>query len=163
MTLKSMLLGAVAGLALAVAMPLAASAQDCPRGDLDARYCDTDGDLVADIPSNAADQIDPDTLIFAYTPVEDPAVYKEAWSDFLTHLEKVTGKPAGALYPGTMHIPLLIRHPNGASAGKRFHELTYTLDVPASVCAAFDWTGKKTVFLPVTFSRWVRKSDQASL
>jgi ABC-type phosphate/phosphonate transport system substrate-binding protein len=36
--------------------------------------------------------IDPDTLIFAYTPVEDPAVYKEAWSDFLTHLDKVTGK-----------------------------------------------------------------------
>ena len=92
MTLKSMLLGAVAGLALAVASPLAASAQDCPRGDLDARYCDTDGDLIADIPSDAADQIDPDTLIFAYTPVEDPAVYKEAWSDFLTHLEKVTGK-----------------------------------------------------------------------
>ena len=92
MTLKSMLLGAVAGLALAVASPLTASAQDCPHGDLDARYCDTDGDLVADIPSNAADQIDPDTLIFAYTPVEDPAVYKEAWSDFLTHLEKVTGK-----------------------------------------------------------------------
>ena len=92
MTLKSMLLGAVAGLALVVASPLAASAQDCPHGDLDARYCDADGDLIADIPSNAADQNDPDTLIFAYTPVEDPAVYKEAWSDFLTHLEKVTGK-----------------------------------------------------------------------
>jgi phosphonate transport system substrate-binding protein len=37
--------------------------------------------------------VDPDTLIFAYTPVEDPAVYAEAWSDFLTHLEAVTGKP----------------------------------------------------------------------
>jgi len=31
-------------------------------------------------------------LIFAYTPVEDPAVYKAAWSDFLTHLESETGK-----------------------------------------------------------------------
>lgn len=50
-----------------------ASAQDCPRGDLDARFCDTDGDLIADIPSDPADQLDPDTLIFAYTPVEDPA------------------------------------------------------------------------------------------
>ncbi|MBV6649769.1 MAG: phosphate/phosphite/phosphonate ABC transporter substrate-binding protein, partial [Hoeflea sp.] len=45
-----------------------------------------------DIPTDAAELIDPDTLIFAYTPVEDPAVYKEAWSDFLTHLDKITGK-----------------------------------------------------------------------
>jgi arylsulfatase A-like enzyme len=35
-----------------------------------------------------------------------------------------------------MHIPLLVRHPRGAGAGKRFSELTYTLDVPATVCAA---------------------------
>ncbi|MDE0521584.1 MAG: phosphate/phosphite/phosphonate ABC transporter substrate-binding protein [Boseongicola sp.] len=67
-------------------------AQDCPRGDLDERFCDADGDLIADIPSDPADQIDPDTLIFAYTPVEDPAVYKTAWSDFLEHLEAETGK-----------------------------------------------------------------------
>ena len=68
------------------------SAQDCPRGDLDQRYCDVDGDLLADTPTDPADQLDPDTLIFAYTPVEDPAVYKAAWSDFLTHLEAETGK-----------------------------------------------------------------------
>lgn len=67
-------------------------AQDCPRGDLDDRFCDVDGDLIADIPTDASEQIDPDTLIFAYTPVEDPAVYKTAWSDFLTHLEAETGK-----------------------------------------------------------------------
>ncbi len=69
-----------------------ASAQDCPRGDLDQRFCDADGDLIADIPTDPADQIDPDTLIFAYTPVEDPAVYKTAWSDFLDHLMAETGK-----------------------------------------------------------------------
>ena len=69
-----------------------ASAQDCPRGDLDERFCDVDGDLLADTPTDPADQIDPDTLIFAYTPVEDPAVYKEAWSDFLEHLEEATGQ-----------------------------------------------------------------------
>ena len=61
----------------------AALAQDCPRGDLDERYCDADGDLIADIPADESEQIDPDTLIFAYTPVEDPAVYKTAWADFL--------------------------------------------------------------------------------
>jgi hypothetical protein len=27
-----------------------------------------------------AKQVDPSTLIFAYTPVEDPAVYAKAWS-----------------------------------------------------------------------------------
>ena len=67
-------------------------AEECPRGDLDKRFCDVDGDLIADVPTDPAKQVDPDTLIFAYTPVEDPAVYKEAWSDFLTHLEKETGK-----------------------------------------------------------------------
>ncbi|WP_249692475.1 phosphate/phosphite/phosphonate ABC transporter substrate-binding protein [Stappia sp. WLB 29] len=59
---------------------------------LDSRYTDADGDLIADIPTDPAQQIDPSTLIFAYTPVEDPAVYAEAWADFLAHMETVTGK-----------------------------------------------------------------------
>lgn len=59
---------------------------------LDSRYQDTDGDLVADIPSRPEDQKDPSTLVFAYTPVEDPAVYREVWSGFLDHLSEVTGK-----------------------------------------------------------------------
>ncbi|MHA1523530.1 MAG: phosphate/phosphite/phosphonate ABC transporter substrate-binding protein [Alphaproteobacteria bacterium] len=67
-------------------------AQDCPRGDLDKRYCDADGDLIADVPTDSSKWVDPDTLVFAYTPVEDPAVYKEAWSDFITHMESVVGK-----------------------------------------------------------------------
>ena len=81
-----------AAFAALLAFTAPAFAQDCPRGDLDARYCDTDGDLIADIPTDPAQQIDPDTLIFAYTPVEDPAVYKTAWADFLTYLEEKTGK-----------------------------------------------------------------------
>lgn len=56
------------------------------------RYTDGDGDLVADTPTDASEQIDPDTLIFAYTPVEDPAVYREVWSEFLDHMSEVTGK-----------------------------------------------------------------------
>ena len=58
---------------------------------LDSRYKDADGDLVADVP-DAKDQIDPPVLIFAYTPVEDPAVYAKVWDGFLKHMEKVTGK-----------------------------------------------------------------------
>ena len=68
------------------------AAQDCERGALDKRFCDTDGDLIADIPTDSGQLVDPDTLIFAFTPVEDPAVYKSAWTDFLTHLEAETGK-----------------------------------------------------------------------
>ncbi|MBK0400850.1 phosphate/phosphite/phosphonate ABC transporter substrate-binding protein [Limibaculum sp. M0105] len=59
---------------------------------LDSRYTDADGDLIADIPSDPAQQVDPSTLIFAYTPVEDPAVYAEVWSGFLAHMENLTGK-----------------------------------------------------------------------
>ncbi|MFG1283640.1 phosphate/phosphite/phosphonate ABC transporter substrate-binding protein [Xanthobacter autotrophicus] len=59
---------------------------------LDPRFTDTNGDMVADAPSDPAKQLDPDTLIFAYTPVEDPAVYAKVWAEFLDHLAKVTGK-----------------------------------------------------------------------
>ena len=86
------LIAAVATVASLGMVGIQASAQDCPRGDLDDRYCDADGDLIADIPTDEDMLIDPDPLIFAYTPVEDPAVYATAWSDFLTHLEAETGK-----------------------------------------------------------------------
>ncbi|PDV99295.1 phosphate/phosphite/phosphonate ABC transporter substrate-binding protein [Candidatus Chloroploca asiatica] len=73
--------------------PAAAAPEACPRpAEMDARFCDADGDLVADAPTDPALWVNPDTLIFAYTPVEDPAVYRDVWSDFLTHMEAVTGK-----------------------------------------------------------------------
>lgn len=71
----------------------AAQAQtDCPRGALDQRFCDRDGDMVADIPTDAKQQTNPATLIFAYTPVEDPEVYRKVYDDFLAHIAKLTGK-----------------------------------------------------------------------
>ena len=59
---------------------------------LGSRFQDADGDMVADTPSDPGKHIDPSTLIFAYTPVEDPAVYAKVWKGFLEHMEKVTGK-----------------------------------------------------------------------
>ena len=56
------------------------------------RYVDNNGDLIADIPTDASELIDPNTLIFAYTPVEDPAVYAEVWQGFLDHMAEATGK-----------------------------------------------------------------------
>ncbi|MHA7849979.1 phosphate/phosphite/phosphonate ABC transporter substrate-binding protein [Roseovarius sp.] len=73
-----------------IALTLALPAQaEFKLGD---RYTDADGDLIADIPADASEWIDPDTLIFAYTPVEDPAVYAEVWQGFLDHMSEVTGK-----------------------------------------------------------------------
>ena len=63
---------------------------DCPRPPkMSDRFCDRDGDLVADSPNNPSD---PRTLVFAYTPVEDPAVYRDVWAGFLDHMRRVTGK-----------------------------------------------------------------------
>jgi len=70
----------------------AAAAQDCPRGTLDERFCDVDGDLIADIPTDPSQLVDPDTLIFTYTPVEDPSVYVSVWGEFMDHMAAVTGK-----------------------------------------------------------------------
>jgi phosphonate transport system substrate-binding protein len=77
------LAAAIGALSLAFASPAAA---------LDARFTDADGDMVADAPKDPKQLIDPPVLIFAYTPVEDPAVYAKVWDGFLKHMTKVTGK-----------------------------------------------------------------------
>ena len=78
---------------LLVAPRAAAQEGECAnRGSLDQMYCDADGDLVADAPSDASKLSNPDTLVFAYTPVEDPAIYADIWEPFIDHLEEVTGK-----------------------------------------------------------------------
>lgn len=89
--MKKILGVALIGLAWSFTAP-AAAAQQCAAGDLDKKFCDTNGDLVADAPTDPKQWIDPDTLVFAYTPVEDPEVYRSVWDDFLRHMEKETGK-----------------------------------------------------------------------
>jgi phosphonate transport system substrate-binding protein len=59
---------------------------------MDPRFKDANGDMVADAPVNPSELIDPATLVFAYTPVEDPAVYAKVWEGFIEHLAKATGK-----------------------------------------------------------------------
>ena len=78
-----------------MAFTISAAAQDAAcknRGDLDKRYCDNNGDLVADTPTDPSKWLDPDTLIFSYTPVEDPSVYENVFTEFMTYLGKKTGK-----------------------------------------------------------------------
>ncbi|GGK43588.1 phosphate/phosphite/phosphonate ABC transporter substrate-binding protein [Salinarimonas ramus] len=78
-------------LAAAAALLVATGAAQA-QFTLDERFTDADGDMIADVPSDPAQLVDPSTLIFAYTPVEDPAVYAEVWAGFLEHLEEATGK-----------------------------------------------------------------------
>jgi phosphonate transport system substrate-binding protein len=68
------------------------------RGQLDTLYCDDNADLVADAPTDPRKWKDPPRLFFAYTPVEDPAVYQNAFKPFTDYLAQCTGKPV-VYYP----------------------------------------------------------------
>ncbi len=61
-------------------------------GELNPGYVDKNGDMVADTPEDSSQWLNPSTLIFAYTPVEDPAVYEDVFEGFMEYLKKVTGK-----------------------------------------------------------------------
>ncbi|MFP6732208.1 MAG: phosphate/phosphite/phosphonate ABC transporter substrate-binding protein [Rhodospirillales bacterium] len=82
----------VFALSLAIGAINPASAACKNRGDLDVRYCDDNGDLVADTPTDSSKWVNPDTLIFSYTPVEDPSVYENVFTEFMDYLTKKTGK-----------------------------------------------------------------------
>ncbi|MDI1344302.1 MAG: phosphate/phosphite/phosphonate ABC transporter substrate-binding protein [Pseudolabrys sp.] len=95
---KSSITGLCAAVIVSAGLIGAAAAQDCPRGTLDKAYCDSNGDLVADTPTDASKLVNPSTIIFSYTPVEDPAVYSRVWDGFIKHMEEVTGKKV-AFFP----------------------------------------------------------------
>jgi phosphonate transport system substrate-binding protein len=80
-------------LAAASAAPAAYAADACPnRGELDTMYCDTNKDMVADVPTDPKKWKNPSTLVFTYTPVEDPAVYENIFKPFTTYLAKCLDK-----------------------------------------------------------------------
>lgn len=84
-------LGATLGWSLSILL-CAGSAFALGAADLSPRYQDVDDDLVADTPADPERWRDPRILIFAYTPVEDPAMYSRVWDEFIAHLEISTGK-----------------------------------------------------------------------
>jgi phosphonate transport system substrate-binding protein len=84
---------ALAALIGSIATSGPAAAQDCRnRGQLDTLYCDDNNDLVADAPTDPRKWKDPATLVFAYTPVEDPAVYQNVFKPFTEYLGQCTAK-----------------------------------------------------------------------
>lgn len=61
-------------------------------------------------------------------------------TNFADNPEGIIGKPHYSLYPGVMHIPLIVHFPNGEGAGQRFNQLIYNIDVTATLyeCAGID-------------------------
>ena len=83
----------IAGLAGACLATSATAQEACKnRGDLDSPYCDENGDLVADAPKDPKRLRNPSTLVFTYTPVEDPAVYEKIFKPFTDYLAQCTAR-----------------------------------------------------------------------
>ena len=79
--------------AIALLPAMAAAQGTCShRGALDDAYCDENRDLVADVPTDANRLRNPSTLVFAYTPVEDPALYASQFRPLIEYLTTCTGK-----------------------------------------------------------------------
>jgi len=154
-----------------------AVAQDCPRGDLDKAYCDRNGDLVADAPTDPKQLINPSTLIFAYTPVEDPALYSKVWDGFIKHAEKVTGKKVvffpvqsnaaeiEAMRSGRLHIAGVSTGPTpiavncagyvpfaimGTQGGTFGYEMEIIVPADSPIKTPADLKGKKVAFTAPT-------------
>src|SRR5450830_1280955 len=90
MKLIRLLLAAILGCGFAVS---AYAADTCKnRGELDVQYCDENMDLVADSPKDPKKWKNPSTIVFTYTPVEDPAVYESIFKPFTTYLSQCVNK-----------------------------------------------------------------------
>ena len=59
-------------------------------------------------------------------------------TNFTDNPEGIIGKPHYSLYPGVMHIPLIIHFPEGIGAGQRFDNLVYNVDATAT---SYDYSG----------------------
>ena len=91
----------VIALTAVMALPPQAQAQSADqcshRGQLDTQYCDENKDLVADLPKDPKKWRDPSALVWAYTPVEDPAIYANVFKPFTDfRMGQIAGHDDGA-------------------------------------------------------------------
>ena len=133
--------------------------------------------MVADAPADPKQLVNPSTLIFAYTPVEDPALYTKVWDGFLRHLEKVTGKKVvffpvqsnaaeiEAMRSGRLHIAGVSTGPTpiavncagyvpfaimGTKGGTFGYEMEIIVPADSPIKTPADLKGKKVAFTAPT-------------
>jgi phosphonate transport system substrate-binding protein len=135
------------------------------RGELDALYCDENRDLVADPPKDPRKFKNPSTLVFTYTPVEDPAVYENAFKPFTDYLSKCTAKRVvfyqvqsnaaeiEAMRSGRLHV-------GGFSTGPTNYAVNLAGAVPFAVKGnAKEWQGYQLIFLVKKDSPYQKLAD----
>jgi len=157
---------ACAAAALAV-LATTASAQDAcsHRGELDALYCAENRDLVADPPKDPKKFKNPSTLVFTYTPVEDPAVYENVFRPFTEYLGKCINKRVvfyqvqsnaaeiEAMRSGRLHV-------GGFSTGPTNYAVNLAGAVPFAVKGnAKEWQGYQLVFVVRQDSLYKKLAD----
>jgi phosphonate transport system substrate-binding protein len=98
---------------------------------LDARYVDANGDLLADAPTDPAQQIDPPTLAFSYVAADDPTQYKQVFAELMAHISKATGKPVVYFDAASTEVQL-----HALRDGKLQITTLNTGNVPVGVCEA---------------------------
>jgi len=151
--------------AAACAAPVLAQENCANRGELDALYCDENRDLVADPPKDARKFKNPSTLVFTYTPVEDPAVYENAFKPFTEYLAKCTAKRVvfyqvqsnaaeiEAMRSGRLHV-------GGFSTGPTNYAVNLAGAVPFAVKGnAKEWQGYQLIFLVKKDSPYQKLAD----
>jgi phosphonate transport system substrate-binding protein len=135
------------------------------RGELDAMYCDDNDDMVADSPTDTKQWKNPSTIVFTYTPVEDPAVYENVFKPFTDYLSKCTAKRVvfyqvqsnaaeiEAMRSGRLHV-------GGFSTGPTNYAVNLAGAVPFAVKGnASDWQGYQLVFLVKKDSPYKKLAD----
>jgi len=135
------------------------------RGDLDALYCDENRDHVADTPKDAKKWKNPSTLVFTYTPVEDPAVYENVFKPFTEHLAKCSAKRVvffqvqsnaaeiEAMRSGRLHV-------GGFSTGPTNFAVNMAGAVPFAVKGnATEWQGYQLIFVVKKDSPYQKLAD----
>jgi len=115
----------------ALILRLTGLANDKSTNTLDARYTDSDGDLVADAPKNMGDLIDPPVIKFSYVATENSDEFKQAFAPVLAAITKATGKPCEYVEYDAVEDQL-----RAIRAGELHVAGLGTGAVPIGVCAA---------------------------
>lgn len=160
-----LLLSLLAGALGVAALPALAADACSNRGELDTMYCDANKDMVADVPTDPKKWKNPSTIVFTYTPVEDPAVYENIFKPFTTHLAKCLDKKVvfyqvqnnaaeiEAMRSGRLHV-------GGFSTGPTAFAVNLAGAIPFAVKGTEkDWQGYNLIMIVKASSPYQKVSD----